>query len=176
MVILVFHKNHLRRVIILLNLVRTGTDQVCSESPVFACLCACILREDICVGSTEVLYERSKCIVQSDCEVVIIHDLKSSQLRCISVEHVLCALDHVEICGALCSGCRVEHTLKCELDILTRKLSSVREMNALLQLERIYKTIIGNRREIGQKNRLLVVVIIETQKALSHLVCNRSRS
>ena len=64
--------------------------------------------------------------------MVVIHDLKTSQLGGIASQHVLSALDHVEVSGALCSGSRVEHTLEGELNILTGQLGAVGEMHALL--------------------------------------------
>ena len=132
MVILILYKNNLGGVIVFCNLVRAGTDQIGAKAPVFACLGTCVLREDICVGSTNVLYKRCKWILQGDVEVVIIHNLKTSQLGGIASQHILCALDHVEVSGTLCSSSRVEHTLKGKLNILTGQLGAVGEVYALL--------------------------------------------
>ena len=132
MVILILYKNNLGGVIVFCNLVRTGTDQIGAKTPVLACLGTCVLWEDICVGSTNVLYKRCKWILQGDVEVVIIHNLKTSQLSGTSCQHILCALDHVEVSSALCCSSRSKHTLKGELNILTGQLGAVGEVYTLL--------------------------------------------
>ena len=64
--------------------------------------------------------------------MVIIHNLKTSQLGGIASQHILCAFDHVEVSSALCCGSRSKHTLKGEFDILTGQLGAVGEVYTLL--------------------------------------------
>ena len=132
MVILILYKNNLGGIIVFCNLVRTGTDQIGAKAPVLTGCGTCVLREDICVGGTNVLYKRCKWILERDIEVIIIHDLKAGQLGSTSCQHILCAFDHVEVSSALCCGSRSKHTLKGEFDILTGQLGAVGEMYALL--------------------------------------------
>ena len=132
MVIFIFHQNNLSRIIVLFDLVRAGTDQVGSKSPVLTSCGACILREDICVRSTDILYKRSKWILQGDIEMIIVHDLKTRKLCCASSQHILCTLDHIEVCGALCCGRRGKHTLKRKFYVLAGQLGAVGEVYTLL--------------------------------------------